>query len=190
MTVDVQITRLAAHEVASRSDELVALLRETVDGGASIGFMPPLSEGAAHAYWESVAHQMQGGSVHLLIATDPAGRITGSVQLHEATRANGTHRAEVAKLMVLGTRRRGGIGRVLMNAVEALAAQRGRTTLVLDTRQGDPSERLYQSLGWTLTGYVPAYARSADGRLHTGAFYHRLVQADATPPAAPDAPAG
>lgn len=183
MTIQVEVAPLAAHEVASRSDELAALLRETVDGGASIGFMPPLSDGAAHAYWESVAHTLQGGTVHLLVATDKDGRIVGSVQLHEATRANGTHRAEVAKLMVAGVQRRGGIGRVLMNAVEALAAQRGRTTLVLDTRQGDPSEKLYQALGWTLTGCVPAYARSADGRLHTEVFYHRLLQ-----PVATDAP--
>lgn len=177
MTTDVTIIQLAAHDVATRSDELATLLRETVDGGASIGFMPPLSEADAHAYWESVGHSLQGGAVHLLVATDATGRIVGSVQLHEATRANGLHRAEVAKLMVQGRVRRGGIGRALMQAVEALAAQRGRTTLVLDTRQGDPSEALYQATGWTLTGSVPAYARSADGRLHTGVFYHRLLDA-------------
>lgn len=179
MTMDVHIAQLAVHDVASRSDELVTLLRETVDGGASIGFMPPLSEAEAHAYWESVGHSLQGGAVHLLVATDEAGRIVGSVQLHEARRANGLHRAEVAKLMVQGRVRRGGIGRALMQAVEALALRRGRTTLVLDTRQDDPSEKLYQSMGWTLTGSVPAYARSADGRLHTGVFYHRLLQGQA-----------
>lgn len=177
--VQVQIAELAAHQVAARSDELVALLRETVDGGASIGFMPPLSEADAHAYWESVAHSMLSGAVHLLIASDDSGRIVGAVQLHEATRANGKHRAEVAKLMVQGRVRRGGIGRALMHAVEALALRRGRTTLVLDTRKDDPAERLYQAMGWTLTGAVPAYARSADGRLHTEVFYHRLLAAAA-----------
>jgi hypothetical protein len=67
MTTDVTITQLAAHDVATRSDELATLLRETVDGGASIGFMPPLSEAAAHAYWESVGHSLQGGTVNVIV---------------------------------------------------------------------------------------------------------------------------
>jgi acetyltransferase len=170
----IAISQLAAHEVSARSDELVALLRDAVDGGASVGFLPPLPEHEAHAYWEGVAHAVQSGHTQLLIATE-AGRLVGSVQLLEATRSNGSHRAEVAKLMVRTAKRRHGIGRALMAAIETLAAQRGRSTLVLDTRRGDASQMLYQALGWTKVGEIPAYARSADGSLHTTVFYYRLL---------------
>jgi ribosomal protein S18 acetylase RimI-like enzyme len=91
-------------------------------------------------------------------------------------RANGLHRAEVAKLMVHRAARRRGIARALMLALEDHARRLGRTTLVLDTRQGDPSERLYQSLGYQLAGAIPEYARSADGTLDATAIYYRLLK--------------
>jgi hypothetical protein len=62
-----------------------------------------------------------------------------------------------------------------MLALETQARRLGRTTLVLDTRQGDPSELLYRSLGYQSAGAIPAYARSADGTLHTTALYYRLL---------------
>ena len=62
-----------------------------------------------------------------------------------------------------------------MLAVEEHARRLGRTTLVLDTRQGDPSERLYASVGYRLAGAIPAYAKSADGALDPSAFYYRLL---------------
>ena len=64
---------------------------------------------------------------------------------------------------------------VLMRAVEDRARQAGRTTLVLDTRQGDPSERLYAAMGYRRAGVIPAYARSANGTLHATAFYYKLL---------------
>jgi hypothetical protein len=62
-----------------------------------------------------------------------------------------------------------------MLAAEAEARRRGRTTLHLDTRQGDPSEKLYRSLGWQLAGVIPRWAKSADGTLHTTVFYCRFL---------------
>ena len=92
-----------------------------------------------------------------------------------ATRANGLHRAEVSKLLVARSARRQGLGRRLMLALEMVAQRLGRTTIVLDTRQGDPSEALYAGLGYHLVGAIPAYARSADGSLHATAFYYKLL---------------
>lgn len=142
---------------------LVALLQDAVDGGASVGFLPPLAAEDASAYWDSVAAALAGGG------------IAGTVQLDLAGQGNGRHRAEVTKLMVLGSARRRGIGRLLMEAAEAEARGLGRTTLVLDTREGDPSEALYRGMGWQLAGTIPRYARSADGTLHTTAFYYKLL---------------
>jgi ribosomal protein S18 acetylase RimI-like enzyme len=154
---------------------LVALLRDAVDGGASIGFLPPLGEAEAAAYWDSVVAALRDGSRVLLVARDPAAGIVGSAQLELAMRANARHRAEVSKVMVRRAARRRGIGRALMLALEREARRLGRTTLVLDTRQGDPSESLYRGLGWIEAGAIPRYAASADGTLHATVIYYRLV---------------
>jgi ribosomal protein S18 acetylase RimI-like enzyme len=146
-----------------------------VDGGASVGFVPPLSADEAGAYWDGVASALEGGDRRLWIARADGAGIVGTVQLDLASQANGRHRAEVIKLMVLGSARRRGIGRLLMEAAEADARTLGRTTLVLDTRQGDPSEALYRGMGWQPAGTIPRYAQSADGTLHTTAFYYKLL---------------
>ena len=153
---------------------LVALLQDAVDGGASVGFLPPLGAEEARAYWESVAAALEDGGRRLWVAR-AAGDIVGAVQLDLAEQANGHHRAEVIKLMVVSAARRQGIGRLLMEVAEAGARRLGRTTLVLDTRQGDPSETLYRVMGWQPAGTIPRYARSADGTLHTTAFYYKLL---------------
>src|SRR5688572_1396790 len=80
---------------AELAAELAELLIAVVDDGASIGFLPPVGRGEAEGYWATVP----GPGVVLLVA-EQDGRIEGSVQLHLASRANGRHRAEVAKLMV------------------------------------------------------------------------------------------
>ena len=46
---------------------------------------------------------------------------------------------------------------------------------MLDTRQGDPAEALYASLGWVRAGVIPDYARSADGSLHATVIYYKLL---------------
>lgn len=190
------IELLSAEDVTRHRAALSALLRDAVDSGASIGFLPPLAEAEADAYWRGVVAAVREGSCLLLVARDAEGgadapeggadapergadategEIVGTAQLLLATRPNALHRAEVAKVIVHTKVRRRGIGHALMLAVEERARRLGRTTLVLDTRQGDPSERLYTSVGYRLAGAIPAYAKSADGALDPSAFYYRLL---------------
>jgi len=171
----VVIESLSAKSAAAHESGLVALLKDSVDGGASVGFLPPLDPAEAIAYWQSVLIAIAKGSRLLWIAREPDRAVSGSVQLDLETRPNGTHRAEIMKLMVHSARRRRGIGRALMLAAESEARRLGRTTLVLDTRAGDTSERLYRALGWQLAGIIPRYARSADGALDPSAFYYRTL---------------
>jgi acetyltransferase len=175
---EVTIELLGAEAAGGALAGLAAVLEDSVDGGASVGFLPPLGPAEAADYWRGVAAAVERGSRRLWIARDGDGAIVGTVQLDLETRPNGSHRAEVMKLMVLRRARRRGVGRALMLAAETEARRSGRTTLVLDTRQGDPSERLYRALGWEPAGVVPRYARSADGRLHASAFYYRLLDSD------------
>jgi ribosomal protein S18 acetylase RimI-like enzyme len=154
---------------------LIGVLEDAVAGGASIGFLPPLAPGEARAYWKSVVDAVERGATALLVARRD-GDVLGTVQLHLEDRANGRHRAELAKLMVHRAHRRQGIGARLMAAAERDARARGLTTLLLDTRLGDESERLYRACGWTFVGSIPRYARSANGVLDANAIYYRLLE--------------
>ena len=82
--------------------QLTELLIRVVEDGASVGFLPPLSYDEASAYWEDVL----GPGVTLWVAVQD-GQAIGTVQPQCAMKANGRHRAEVAKLMVDPASRRG-----------------------------------------------------------------------------------
>jgi GNAT superfamily N-acetyltransferase len=174
--VEPSIRQLTGDEVRGRRPALTALLQDAVGTGASLGFLPPLAAREADRYWDSVAAEVADGSRVVLVAAEADGGIVGSAQLELATRANARHRAEVAKVMVRSGARRRGIGRALMLAAEAEARRLGRTTLHLDTRQGDPSEALYRGLGWQVAGAIPAWAESASGGLDATVFYFKLLE--------------
>jgi acetyltransferase len=171
----VAIEVLGADQAVREIGGLVALLKDAVNSGASVGFLPPLAEADGERYWRGVIGEIRGGSCVLLGAREADGALVGTAQLLLAMRANGLHRAEVAKVIVHTKARRRGIGRALMLALEERARRLGRTTLVLDTRRGDPSERLYTSVGYTLAGVIPRYAQSAGGELDPSAFYYRVL---------------
>jgi ribosomal protein S18 acetylase RimI-like enzyme len=149
-------------------EELADLLVKVVEDGASIGFLPPMNFSEATSYWENVLNS----EVILLIAKIN-NAIVGSVQLHLCTKQNGSHRAEIAKLMTDSNFRRMGVGRLLMQKVEEKAKQESRSLLVLDTREGDPSNNLYTSIGFIEAGRIPNYARSANGELHATVYYYK-----------------
>jgi len=123
---------------------------------------------------------LRDGSRVLVVARGAGGELLGTAQLDLCARPNGRHRAEVVKVIVHTKARRRGIGRALMLALEDEARRQGRGTLVLDTRRGDPAERLYAGVGYTLAGVIPAYARSAGGALEPSAFYYKLLEGGTT----------
>lgn len=168
------IEALDAARTRRELEGLVALLRDTVESGAAIGFMLPLDDAVAEAYWQSVVAAVERGSRILLVARDER-RLLGTVQLDLAWQPNGTHRAEVQKLMVHSAARRRGIGGALLQAVESAARAAGRGLLVLDTRQGDAAERLYRAHGYTQAGVIPGYARGSDGSLHATVLFYRQL---------------
>ena len=169
-----KIELLTPQTACDTLNDLVELLQDAVDSGASVGFLPPLSREVASNYWLSVFTDLDAGHRLLLGAIEGA-RLVGSVQLELARKPNATHRAEVQRLLVHRSVRRRGIGERLMRDLEELARQHGRTLLVLDTRQGDPSELLYQKLGYTIAGGIPGYTRSSSGSLDATAFYYRQL---------------
>jgi GNAT superfamily N-acetyltransferase len=165
---------VTAAEFAAHADGLAELLRDAVDSGASVGFLPPLAAAEAQEFWAGVEQSVAAGTTLLLIAAE-AGQLVGTVQLVLATKPNGLHRAEVSKLLVHSRAQRRGIGRQLMLVVEELARQHQRSTLVLDTLQGAGSEQLYQQLGYVAVGAIPQFARVASGALEATVVYYKLL---------------
>ena len=111
----------------------------------------------------------------VLLVAERDGQVVGTVQLHSAESANGAHRGEVAKLLVHPACRRQGIARELMAALEDEARRDGTLLLVLDTREGDPSNDLYQALGYTEGGRIPDWARDAAGTLSATVFWYKTL---------------
>lgn len=156
-------------------EELVSVLIDCVEGGASVSFMAPLSPAEATGFWNGIRRDVENGRRELLVAEDDQGRIVGTVQLIVGQPPNQPHRADVAKMLVHREARRRGLGAALMRAAEARAREAGKTLLVLDTVTGGDAERLYARLGWQRCGVIPGYAMWPRGGLcDTTVFYRKL----------------
>lgn len=170
---------LDAAEARARAEALATVLVDCVEGGASVSFMAPLARERALAFWLRVAEGVGAGERILLVAEAPDGGLLGTVQLVTATPENQPHRADLAKLLVLRSARRRGIGAALVRAAEAAALRAGRWLLVLDTVTGGPADRLYERLGWIRVGTVPDYALWPTGGLCATTFFFRDLRAAA-----------
>jgi GNAT superfamily N-acetyltransferase len=158
----VEVRRLSAAEVREHLESLGDVLRDCVEGGASVRFMAPFSQEEARAAFAAVAREVESGR-RILLAAFVDGALVGTVQVAHASQPNSPHRGDVAQLLVHRKARRRGIARLLMERAEAEAARERKTLLVLDTVTGDAAERLYERLGWTKVGVIPNYALYPDG---------------------------
>lgn len=168
------IRHFSAEQLRNHFDEFVAMLKLTVDGGASIGWILPFSEDEATTYWNGVAEQLESGNKILIVAQQDD-TVVGAVQLGLEPRENGNHRAEVQKLMVHPEYRRQGIARLLMSDIDPTAKSANRSLLVLDVRKGDPAETLYQQVGFIHVGDIPDYARRNKTEFDATAYYYKQI---------------
>jgi GNAT superfamily N-acetyltransferase len=167
------VRRIAAVDDA-QVDVLAGLMMDCVEGGASIGFMHPLTRERSRAFWKAVATDVASGRRALLIAEDEEG-ICGTVQLVLDLPENQPHRADLVKMMVHRRMRRRGLGASLMRAAEELARACDRTLLVLDAVTGGEAARLYERLGWQKVGDVPDFALYPDGATCSTTYYYRRL---------------
>jgi len=156
---------------------LSEILVETVANGGSVSFMHPLASEVADAFWENSLAAAARGERIVLGAFDDE-KLIGTVTLLLDCPPNQPHRAEIAKMMTRVSYRGRGVARALMHAAERMAAERGRTLLVLDTAVEDGASRLYEALGFSLTGVIPDYALKPFGGLTgTMIYWKRIDQA-------------
>lgn len=115
-----EIREVAPPEFEERA--FIELLKDSVDSGASVGFLAPLPAQEGGDYWRGVRSELAEGRV--LFGAFVEGKLVGSAQLAPVARPNGRHRAEVQKLMVLRRYRGRGIAKALM----ALSSARRRSS--------------------------------------------------------------
>ncbi|MEU3614810.1 GNAT family N-acetyltransferase [Streptomyces sp. NPDC006872] len=171
---DARATRLDAARLLDRVEEFADLLIDTVDGGASVGFLAPLDRADAVAWWRERAQGVAAGRLAVWAAED-ADRVLGTVGLAFADKPNSRHRAELVKLMVHRDARGKGLGRALLTLAEEAAAAAGVTLLHLDTETDSPAEHLYRATGWTGAGVIPDYAASPSGVLRPTTLYYKHI---------------
>ncbi len=164
-----------ADETRARISDLCEVLSDCINGGASLGFMLPFEPKDALGYWHEIADAVAKGNIILAVA-EVNGQVVGSVQVGLATKPNQPHRGDLMKLLVHRSARGLGLSRKLMEAVEAEAARRGRTLLVLDTATGSEAENIYPRFGWERVGVIPDYAMWPEGGFcGTTLFYKRVA---------------
>ncbi|MER7055543.1 MULTISPECIES: GNAT family N-acetyltransferase [unclassified Streptomyces] len=170
------VSRVDECRLTGLLEELADLLTETVEAGASVGFLAPLGRAEAVAWWRGRAAAVADGRLAVWVACEGE-RVAGTVSLALPDKPNSRHRAELVKLMVSRTARGRGLGRRLLTTAEEAAVAAGITLLHLDTETGSPAEHLYRSAGWTRAGTIPDYAADPGGELRPTTLYFKQVGA-------------
>jgi ribosomal protein S18 acetylase RimI-like enzyme len=168
------ITRLDAEAASAAMADLTEILRDCVAGGASVGFMHRNTLADYERFWRDVIAGVVSGQIVLLGARTADG-LVGTAQVHLSGKPNQPHRAEIAKVLVHSRARRQGLGEALMHAAEAVAREKGRDLLVLDTDERGAARRLYARLGWTELGTIPRYALMPDGTDCGSTFFYKSL---------------
>jgi GNAT superfamily N-acetyltransferase len=169
--VRIEVIEPAAFDAAIPG--LGALLKDAVDGGASVNFVSGVTQGQTEGWWSARSARVADGSITVFVARDGDGRIVGSTLLERSINPNSPHRAEIGKVIVDRSMRRQGVASALMRAVEDVARAEGRWMLILDTVTGSPAAALYESLGWVTVGTIPGYALNTDGVPEAATYYYK-----------------
>ncbi|MGF7159403.1 GNAT superfamily N-acetyltransferase [Rhodoligotrophos appendicifer] len=172
----VNIRSLSAVEAEARLEELGLILADAVADGASVNFLASFTREQGNLFWRAQLAGLATGEKHLLVA-ECGDRLLGTVMLILAPQPNGSHRAEIGKMLVLSSARRRGVGRKLLEAAEAAALSAGRTLLLLDTETGSAGEALYRRCGWIEWGRVPGHAYRPEGILADTTFFYKRLRA-------------
>lgn len=166
------VERLDAAGVRAAAHEFASVLLDCVEGGASVSFLAGLTRARAVEFWNGIADGRDDGRAVFAARRASDGLVIGTVQMIPVQIENQLHRAEIAKMLVLRSARKQGVGAALMRAAEEAAFAAGRRLLVLDTASEDAA-RLYARLGWIKSGSIPNFALLPDGRPCATHIYYK-----------------
>ncbi|OAZ43699.1 GCN5 family acetyltransferase [Enterobacter cloacae] len=169
------IKPLSRQDILTHLDDLIDILVNCVNGGASVSFMLPFTAEKARTFWLGVADSAGRGERTVLGCFDEEQGLIGTVQLITDQPENQPHRADVAKLLVHEKARRKGVAMALMEALEAVAREKALTVLVLDTTTGSGAETFYQRAGWQKGGEIPRYALMPNGDMAATSVFYKFL---------------
>lgn len=157
--------------------QLAALLTDVVAVGGSVGFMHPIAEAEARAFWTASLEAARGE--RFIWGAFEGEQLLGTGTLLTTMPPNQPHRAELAKMMTRPHARGRGVASALAQEALAAAVQRSKTLGVLDTAADEGTGPFYETMGFTLAGEIPDFALKPHGGLTgTQLYWKRLARAD------------
>ncbi|RDW92089.1 hypothetical protein BP5796_01483 [Coleophoma crateriformis] len=145
----------SSSEHVSLIPEIVALHQACITQPPCViaTFLPPFKAGGMEAWWEQRVYEQEQGYRKIILqmaVNEKTGKmdVAGYCMLGMPVSQTGPFRGIVEKLLVSPEHRRKGIARRLMERLEVVAKEEGRTLLTLDTVTGSPAELIYPKLGY------------------------------------------
>jgi len=144
------LAELRVREATAADAEKIHALAGELAG--AVGDSPPSLESVQ----ARLAELVEEPRARLVVAEDDDGVVAGAVSLWiKPDLAHGDTVVEVPMLVVSEDRRREGVGKLLMEEVQCLAAENGATLIELvATTQNTPAREFYRSLGFVETDHV------------------------------------
>lgn len=154
-------------------DELIGATEAAISDGGGFGWLTPPPRPVMESWWQGVLLVPE----RTLFVARLEDVICGSVQLVRPGRnAEATaFVAQVTTFFLAPWARGHGLGRRMLEALEALASEEGFTMLQLDVRETqEHAIQLYEMSGYRRWGTNPDYARVGD-RIIAGHYYSKAL---------------
>ncbi|KAK0744155.1 hypothetical protein B0T18DRAFT_392796 [Schizothecium vesticola] len=119
-------------------------------------FVPPLKHEKLLAWWKERIAEANRGARVILDDTE-----------------TGPFRAEMDAVLVQQSSRRQGCARALVGALEAEAARRGRSLLLVHVESDSVAETAFVHFGYTEIGRVPQYSRFPPNGKKPATFFYK-----------------
>ncbi|MBV9446253.1 MAG: GNAT family N-acetyltransferase [Streptosporangiaceae bacterium] len=159
--------------------QAAVMLRQLVAGGAALGWLDPPEPAEVARLLREVAAAGRGDAY--LAAAWVGADLAGLGYWRRYARPTYRPHADVQKVAIASGRQGHGIGRLLMTELITSAADAGVEILTLDFRgDNQRAARLYQSLGFTEYGRLPAFVAVGAAR-YDRVLYARDLRAPVSP---------
>lgn len=147
---------------------------EAIEAGGGFGWVKLPARDILERYWKGVLTM----PARMLFVARLDGVICGTAQLLTPPRNNEAQSFAVTlttNFIAPWARKGHGLGRKMLEAVEAKALEQGYSVINLDVRETqEAAVKLYESMGYVHYGTHPYYAR-VDGKVIKGRYYYKVI---------------
>ncbi len=142
--------QLRVREATAEDVEIIHALADELAG--VVGDSSP----ALEAVWARLSELLEEPRARVLVAEDESGAVVGMASLWiKPDLAHGDTVIEVPTLVVAKGSRRGGVGKLLMEEIQKLAAENDANLIELVATPGNvPARNFYKTLGFVETDHV------------------------------------